>query len=438
MIMPSTTPESDLIHNLKRLMFFRVLFTSLLLGSTIIFQLGQSRSYLETNLVVLYGLTTGIYILSGLYFAIISHIRSLRRQQFFAYVQIGTDTVIVTLIIYVTGSFSSIFSFLYLVVIIYSSILVFRPGTMAMAALCSIQYGLMVDLEYYGLLAPFFTEVGLAAFSYPWSQVLYKILITMVACFAVGFLSSLLSEQERRTKRKLIAMEDRIKRVEKMAAMGEMAAGLAHEIKNPLASLSGSIQLLQEDIRYGPDHEGLMQIILRETERLSDLVNSFLLFARPPTGKNEIVRLDRALTEIISLFEKDHSCSPRVSITRALHPNLWIEMDPAHLRQIIWNLLMNAAEAIEEDGRIAITAHRDRERRVCIAIEDNGCGMSRELMQTIFDPFFTTKSKGTGLGLSIVHSILESYDGTLDVDSDIYQGTTFTLKLKQVAPPKRG
>jgi len=437
MTIPLMKPENDLIHSLKWVMFSRVLFTSLLLGSTIILQLGQGSSYLETNLVVLYGLTVGIFILSGVYLAIIGKVHRPLSQQLFACIQIGVDTIIVTLIIYVTGSFSSIFSFLYLVVIIYSSILVPRPGTMAMAALCSIQYGLMIDLEYYRLLSPSLTEAGLAAFSYPWSQVLYKILITMVACFAVAFLSSLLSEQERQAKRELIAMEDKVKRVEKMAAMGEMAAGLAHEIKNPLASLSGSIQLLREDIPHDPDREGLMQIVLRETERLSNLVSNFLLFARPPTGNNEIVRLDTALAEIVSLFERDSSCSPRISIERSLQPGLWIEMDPAHLRQVTWNLLMNAAEAIDSDGRIEIKAYQVKAGRIRIDIADDGCGMSRELMQTIFDPFFTTKSKGTGLGLSIVHSILESYDGTLDVESDVDRGTTFSLLLKQVEGPSR-
>lgn len=435
MNIPSTRPESDLIHSLKRLMVFRVLFTSLLLGSTIILQLGESASYLETNLVVIYGLTAGIFVLSCIYFAIINRIHRLSRQQLFAYIQISLDTVIVSLIIFVTGSYSSIFSFLYLVVIIYSSILVFRPGTLVIAALCSIQYGLMIDLEYYGVLIPFVSEVSLSAANYPWSHVLYKILIAMVACFAVAFLSSLLSEQERRAKKELTALEDKIKRVEKLAAIGEMAAGLAHEIRNPLASLAGSIQLLGEGIQPDPDHERLMQIVLRETERLSELVTNFLLFARPPAGSNEIMRLDSALAEIVSLFEKDHSCSPRITIEKTYQPNVWIRMDPGHLRQVSWNLLMNAAEAIEDEGRIEVRMYADRDRQVYIEIADDGCGMSRELIQTIFDPFFTTKPRGTGLGLSIVHSILESYNGTLDVHSHVSKGTTFTLKFREAEAP---
>jgi len=422
-------PEAghDLIHNLKLLMGFRVLFSSLLLGSTIILQLSEGATYLERNLVVLYELAAGIFLLSTVYFALINRVRRDSARQVFAYVQLSIDTVTVSLIIFVTGSYSSIFTFLYLIVIVYSSILVFRPGVLAIAALCSIQYGLMIDLEFYGLLDPFSTDVSLSALGYPWSYVLYKVLITMVACFAVAFLSSLLSERERRTKRELAALEDRIKRVEKMAAMGEMAAGLAHEIRNPLASLTGSIQLLREEIEPDPVHSRLMDIVLRETERLSELVTSFLLYARPPAGSNEAIQLDRALSDIVSLFEKDESCAGRIDVGQVYQPDVWIRMDAGHLRQVVWNLLANAADAIEEKGRIDIEMAVDKDQKVYVDITDTGCGMTREMMQSIFDPFFTTKPKGTGLGLSIAFSILEMYGGSMDVSSRVSEGTRFSL-----------
>lgn len=435
MNIPSTGSESSSIHNLKWLMFFRLLFTSLLLGSTIVLQLRESPSPMTRPLVVLYGLTGGIFVLSFLYTAIINRIQRTRHQQIFAYIQTGLDTLIVTLIIYVTGGYSSIFSFLYLLIIIYSAILLFNPGTMIIAALCSIQYGLLIDLEYYGLLKPFTTDLTLSAVHYPWSLVMYKMLITMAACFAVALLCRLLSEQERRAKKELMMMEDRVKRVEKMAAMGEMAAGLAHEIRNPLASLAGSIQLLKEDVQHNPDHKRLMQIVLRETERLNSLVRNFLLFARPSTGNVETVNLHGAVSDIVSLFEKDRSSGNHITITKRLHPDIWVEIDPGHLRQVLWNLLVNAAEAIDAEGTIEVELYREGKGFACIGIADDGCGMSRALMQQIFDPFFTTKSQGTGLGLSIVHSILESYDGILDVESDEGKGTKVCLKLKQVMAP---
>jgi two-component system sensor histidine kinase PilS (NtrC family) len=427
-------PEKDSKDRLKWLMFFRVLFSTLLLGSSIILQLGETPPPIGPPLFLLYGLIAAIFFLSILYALMIKRVK---RDIVFAYVQILIDTFFVTIILFVTGSFSSIFSFLYLVVIIYASILLPIRSTIVIAAVCSIQFGIMVDLEYYGLIYPFGIENGMLASAYPWNHVLYKILITMTACFAVAFLSSFLSEQVRKTRRELRAMEGHIKRVEKMAAIGEMAAGLAHEIKNPLASLTGSIQLFREEIHYDPDHDRLMQIILREADRLSALANNFLLYARPPAAKVEAIELDRVLIDTTELFEKDASNDGRITTTKKIQPNVWINMDPEHLRQILWNLLLNAAEAIESEGVIDIEMHSSKNKDVFIKITDDGCGISEAELKSIFDPFFTTKPSGTGLGLSIVHQILGAYNAWLNVESDVNKGTTFTLKFKQIDPPAR-
>lgn len=424
--------QTDYKNKLKWLLVYRILFSSLLLGSTIILQLGEKTSPFAPSLIVLYGIIITIFFLSFIYGLLQKRIK---RDGPFALLQILVDTTIVSLIIFVTGSFLSVFSFLYLVVLIYSSMLLSRRTTLIIAAVCSIQFGIMVDLEYYGILTPFGMKTSHLAAMFAWNEVLYKVLITMMACFAVAFLSSLLSEQTRKTKKELQAMEDHVKRVEKMAAIGEMAAGLAHEIKNPLASLSGSIQLLKEDIRYDPDHDRLMQIILREADRLSLLVSNFLLYARPPAGKVEPVELDKVLIETTELFEKDGSTDGRISTTSNIESGIWIEMDPVHLRQILWNLLLNAAEAIDGAGKISIEMYGERNKDAWVKIIDDGCGMSRETLKSIFDPFFTTKTSGTGLGLSIVHRILQAYDSRLDVDSEPNTGTSVTLKLKQINPP---
>jgi two-component system sensor histidine kinase PilS (NtrC family) len=427
-------PEKDFKDKLKWLMLFRVLFSTLLLGSSIVLQLGDTPPPIGPPLKFLYGLIATIFFLSIIYALTIDRIK---KHIAFAYAQILIDTLVVTVILFVTGSFSSIFSFLYLVVIIYSSILLSIRGTLVIAALCSIQFGIMVDFEYYGIIYPFVTEGAMLASNHPWNQVLYKILITMTACFAVAFLSSFLSEQVRSTRKELRVMENHVKRVEKMAAVGEMAAGLAHEIKNPLASLTGSIQLLKEDIRHDPDHDRLMQIILREADRLSSLANNFLLYARPPAGKVEAIELERVLIETAELFENDASNDGRITTTKKLQSNIWISMDPVHLRQILWNLLLNASEAIEGEGVIDIEMYELKSKRACIKITDNGCGMSPEELKSIFDPFFTTKPTGTGLGLSIVHRILEAYDFWMNVESEADKGTTLTLHFKQMESPSK-
>jgi len=424
--------ENDLKSKLKWLMFARVLFTTLLLGSTIILQISEDASPLAPGLLVLYGLIAAIFLLSCLYAVMLNRVRQVL---WFAYLQITVDSIIVSLVIFVTGNYSSIFSFLYLVVIIYSSMLIFRNGSMTIALICSFQYALLVVLEYYGLLRPFAMEETLTAVHADWPQILYKILITTIGCFAVAFLSSLLAEQTRMSKEELWAMEDHIKRVEKMAAIGGMAAGLAHEIKNPLASLAGAIQILKDGVNLEADNARLMQIVLREADRLSSLVNSFLLFAKPPAGKVESIALGKALDETVELFEKDGGCCAKISIQKEVFPELYVEMDPSHLSQVLWNLLLNAAEAIDGEGSIDIKIYSIKGRSACIEIADNGCGMSEETISSIFAPFFTTKPNGTGLGLSIVHSILESYNSRLGVKSRVGLGTTVTLNLKRIDPP---
>jgi two-component system sensor histidine kinase PilS (NtrC family) len=428
----SPMPEKDYKTKLKWLMFFRVLFSVLLLGSTVVLQLVETASLMDPSLLVLYGLIITIFLISVFYSLLLKRIK---KEIAFAFIQISLDTFFVTLIIFVTGGFLSVFSFLYLVVIIYSSMLLPMRGTMVIAALCSIQFGCLIELEYFAILNPFGTDGNTLATTYEWNQIIFKLMITMMACFAVAFLSSLLSEQTRKTKKELRTMEGHVKRVEKMAAIGEMAAGLAHEIKNPLASLTGSIQLLKEDMRYDPDHNRLMQIILREADRLSSLASNFLLYARPPAGKVEPIKLDKALLETAELFEKDGSNNGRITTSKKVSPDVWITMDPGHLHQILWNLFLNAAEAIDGQGKIAIEMFSLKNKHACVKITDNGCGISNDTLKSIFDPFFTTKSSGTGLGLSIVHRILDAYDSWLNVESELKKGTTVTLNFKQIDPP---
>lgn len=413
-------------------MFFRILFAALLLCSTIVVQLKDNSFPPDKSFIVLYVLIAIIFLLS-IYYVVI--FRTAKIKPLFPYIQIGTDTLLVTLIIFITGSFTSIFSFLYLVVIIYSSMIIFRKGSMIMAAFCSIQYGILIDLEYYGIIDPYFLKESSSIGSYAWNLVFFKVVITMVACFAVAFLSGLLSEQLRRTKKELSVMKERVERVEKMAYLGEMATGITHEIKNPLASLAGSIQILRKDIPYNPEHDKLMQIVLRETDRLNALVSNFLLFAKPPVGKIERVDLESALAETIKLFEKNQDTSRRISILSDFYPNIWVAMDPVHLRQIMWNIILNAAEAIEGEGLIKVKTYPLKHNYACVEVNDTGSGMTKTLMQSIFNPFFTTKSTGTGLGLSIVHRILESYNSWLDVESEVGKGTRFTWKLNRIDMP---
>ncbi|MFP3980919.1 MAG: two-component system sensor histidine kinase NtrB [Desulfobacterales bacterium] len=420
----------DLHRKIKWLIFFRALFGVVLLGSILVpimrpdMELELTGRALDYLLLI----SLALLVLSFVYIAVLPWIR---RLMLFAYVQVGIDTFLVTLIIFVTGSFSSIFAFMYLVVIVYAAMVIYRSGGMVIATLCAIQYGLLIDLEYYGIIHPLGYEADFLSASYDWPYIIYKLLLIIVACYAVAVLSGFLSEQERSAKRDLWAMEDQMKRMERLAAVGEMAAGLAHEIKNPLASLTGSIQMMQDQLDYDPEQERLMQIVMREADRLSTLVTDFLRFAKPGPGNAEVIRLDDVVSEVVGLFASDPRYQSEIEVKTDLAAGLHVKFDPEHLRQVLWNLLYNAAEALEDRGEIEVKVYPGRKPHACISITDNGPGMDEQTLSSVFDPFFSTKSGGTGLGLSIVQQVVGAHGGLVDIDSTPGRGTTVTIRLRR-------
>jgi two-component system sensor histidine kinase HydH len=418
----------DLYRKLRWLIFFRALFGVVMLGSAFgaATRPGMNLGLAARSLEWLMVLAAALVVLSAVYLLILSRIK---KRILFAYLQIAVDTAAVTVIIFITGGFSSIFAFIYLVVIVYAAMVIYRPGGMVTATLCAIQYGVLIDLEYYQLIHPLGDDAHFLISNYDWPYVIYRLLFTIVAFYAVAFLSGFLSEQEKAAKRDLWAMEAQMKRVERLAAVGEMAAGLAHEIKNPLASLRGSIQMLRDQLPYDPDQERLMQIAVREADRLSTLVTDFLMFARPHKGKAEIIQMERAVSEIVTLFVSDPVYRSRIDIRTELAGALVAQMDRQHFQQVMWNLLHNAAESIDGPGVIEIRLYPCRRHHACIDVIDSGCGISEDMMSRIFDPFFSTKSRGTGLGLSIVQQIINAYGGLVHIESAPDEGTKATLRL---------
>jgi two-component system sensor histidine kinase PilS (NtrC family) len=410
----------------------RFVFALLLMGSTIAYQIGNHLYSLEKSIFMLYGLSGTIIFLSAVYGLLLPIVN--RCQRFFIYLQISIDSLCISLIIFVTGGYASVFSFLYLVVVIYSSVFVFKRGSLLVAILCSAQFAFLLILELNGTIDPFGYGSPPISSELTGIQVFQKCAIMTAACFSVAFLSGYLSDQERQSKAELMAMEAHLDRVQNLAQIGEMAAGLAHEIKNPLASLSGAIQILKSEMQNNDDNMRLMHIVLRETDRLSNLVNNFLTFARPCAGQTKSVNLATALSEIVTLFEKDKSVDGRIKVDMAAMADAFIEIDPLQLRQVIWNLLLNGAESIKDKGHIKIAVQNQKSDRIMVEIADDGCGMEEQTVNAIFNPFFTTKPNGTGLGLSIVYRILDTYDCRMDVKSKPSQGSVFTLHFKQIHP----
>lgn len=233
------------------------------------------------------------------------------------------------------------------------------------------------------------------------------------------------------------AMEETLKRSERLAAVGAMAAGLAHELRNPLAAMTGSIQLLGEARALGDEDRRLMSIVLREADRLNGLVADFLQFARPSPKQLDPLDLREVVATTLTLFRNDPT-RRGVETVAELPQELPVVADAGQLNQVLWNLLANAADASAGEGRVRLRGGRDG-GWVLLEVEDDGPGIPAEDLPHVFEPFYTTKARGTGLGLAIVHSIVEGHGGQVHVRSQEGRGTAFTLWLpaREVARVKQ-
>lgn len=401
----------------------RLIFITLFILSCIIFSSSQNVSAFSQPFVDLYKVCAGVFILSMLYLVCIA--KSLN-STLLAYIQVIIDSITVTLIIYITGSYESVFTFLYLVVIIYTAMLLLKRGSLIVATISAVQYGLLIELEYYRIINPYMGRLFVPDYADA-SHITYKVLGIIAACYAVALLSGILASQLKGARQDLKLAQEHLKRVDRMAMMDELISGIAHEIKNPLASLSGSIQLFKEDTAPGSYEDKLMQIILRETDRLKDIVNDIRLFSKPSTQNAREIQMADAIEETVELFRNDPELNRKIIITARLDRNIIVVIDPAHLNQILWNLLTNAAQSMEGEGEIKISLKRSKNNRVYLTISDSGCGIAPDAVNQVFDPFYTTKPDGTGLGLSIIHRLIDTYNGMIDFDSIPGKGTTFTI-----------
>lgn len=216
---------------------------------------------------------------------------------------------------------------------------------------------------------------------------------------------------------------------QRLAAVGEMAAGIAHEIRNPLASMSGSIQILREDLPLNPEQEQLMDIVLRESDRLNTTIRSFLEYARP--RRFEIARFDlrRVLQDAALLLRNSADVREAHSVEVDVPADpIWFEADEGQLRQIVWNLATNGLRAMPEGGRLVLGG-RIEESGVVLEVRDDGVGIPAADLEAMFQPFHGSFAKGSGLGLAIVHRIVTDYQGTIKVDSTPGRGTAVAVRL---------
>jgi two-component system sensor histidine kinase PilS (NtrC family) len=561
------TPDKELLLRVKTIMVLRIVF---LTGFVILVIAFERNSLQETPIVPLSAVLCAAYFLalaSALFQRIGMNLLSI------AWFQVMGDLCVIGGIIFTTGGVESPLSFLFLFVIVASSVMLPRAACYLTASGASIIYGLLVDLEYFNVIQPiyFFPK---STVSFQGAYLFYTIAINIASFFSVAYLSSILDNRLRLIKdelqnknidfkklqefhrnvvqnmvnglmttdlegrvtavniacesitgyslsesigkhcyqllpmeemsrlftykgdsismpyhmegecarkdgeailislkishllspeadlkknleqqvegyicvfedrTKIHKMEEKMKQSEQLAAVGKFSAGLAHEIRNPLASLSGSIQVLKETLVTDEDQQRLMNIVLKETERVNNIVTDFLSYAQPRKSKTTVIDLTQLLQDIVILMKNSNEYDPSINIQLVAPPDhIIIQSEEAQIKQMIWNLCINGIQAMDKSGNLTMTVRKvegyqhkkfqtDR-RGVVIIVEDQGRGISPEEQESIFDPFFTTREEGVGLGLPTVKQIVERFAGYIGVESELGRGTCFDIFLPQ-------
>ena len=229
-------------------------------------------------------------------------------------------------------------------------------------------------------------------------------------------------------------LEETSRRQDRLAAIGRMAASIAHEIRNPLAAMRGSIQMLRAEMDSDGSHAELMEIILRESDRLNTIITDFLSYARPRTLVQSRVDVGDLLHQTFALLRHSPEINDKQQIEEQLpEEQLVVDADEGQLKQVFWNLARNALQAMPQGGTLRATVEMNSNSRVRISFSDTGRGMSPDQVEHLFEPFSSTTG-GTGLGLSIVYQIVREHGGTINVRSMEGQGTTITVELPTAVP----
>ena len=521
--------DTALFKRLKALIILRAFFVTFLLGTFLVFEIGFYRfPYPRAILYIIIPL----YVLSILYTILLYRVRNLAA---FAYFQLSVDALSAIALILVTGGIESWFTFVMLLTVIASVITMNKRAGFITATLCSILYGLMIDLQFYRIIPVAYD------FSVKEKDFLYNIFSHITSLYLTAYLTGYLSSRLEKTSRRLEEkdsdlrdltyfnrelieglpsgllttdlpgkilifnraaenivgipqsyavgkniieifpfikppmetqrseglitlngdlrtigltisgstdssehrtgyicifqditelknLEAELKHKETLAAIGELSANMAHEIRNPLASLKGSIEMLKEGTLTKDHGEKLMNIALSEMDRLNKIITDFLTYSRPKEPEFFRFDLHTMLDEIIELIKSATMNTENITIKKDFSGENVIVADPQKLRQVFLNLGMNAIESMPGGGEVVIST-RDLKDAVLISVKDSGTGIPRENLKDIFFPFFTTKDKGTGLGLSIAYRIIEKHHGKITVKSVPGQGTTFAVVL---------
>jgi len=535
---------------LRLLIICRLIIITLFLGVAIFLDIKKTGFPVSVStLNFLYFIIAATYFFSLAYILILKIFKQLRIN---IYLQLAIDILLVTMLVYITGSYRSNYSVLYTLVIIYSVIFLDRYGGLIIASAAGSFYSLLLGLEFCQWL-PVLSKIE-PDYSLTAEEVLTRILVHIVSFYVLAFLASFVVEQEKKVrsllmekesefdqldllfrsivesvdtgimtidfegtiktfnraaelitgyslaqvKNRLVAdvfpecivtfalqldkrqsknrmevviegrngrkvhlgcslsplkdkqnreigsilifqdlteirqMEENLEKSKRLALIGEMAAGLAHEMRNPLASITGSIELLRRNLALKDTDDRLMQIILRGKDQLDNFVRDFLLLAKPIPVVREVIDVNETAVDVLENMKLSKDWTNDIKIDCSLAPKVAAFANREQLRQVVQNLVLNAVQAMKEGGVLSLATKLmqvNNKEVVEIKVADTGLGIEEKDLKKVFEPFFTDKEKGTGLGLTIVGRIVDGYGGKIEITSRINQGTVCTVRL---------
>jgi len=415
-------------HILWFIIFRLIILTSL--GITAVGIQFAAPEYI--HLSALYYLILGAYLLSVLYLILYFWNRYLSFQ---AYLQIFFDLLLITILVYISGGLRGSFYFLYIFSIIAASIVLSSRDAYITAALSCIFFGVLVDGMYFGFI-PYFQsgeplEVSLAF-------VLSNILFAWAVFFLVAFLVNYLMGSLRKTSAELESAQKELEVKKNLALAGEISAQLAHEIRNPLAAISGSVQVLRDSLKISGEERKLMNMIVDESDRMSQSIEQFLNLASPKKKTFTRFNLSDAVKETITLLQRGGELDEKVKIKG----NFSSQKVPYYgskdqIKQISWNLIKNAARAMPEGGDLNININNQKKHEVEMVFSDTGSGMKEEERNKLFEPFHSGFEGGLGIGMTVVHRMVEECGGHIEVESELNKGTIVRITLPKMEPPPK-
>ena len=384
-----------------------------------------------------YGTSTLLQLMTPLvYFIVIVYFLSLvyfllfylgKYYKFQLSLQIFFDLVLITFMVYFSGGLRGSFYYLYIFVIIAASIVINRRAAYLTAALSSVFLGILANGLYHKIIpyfGPILPEEMTLAF------VLNQISIAWVIFFLVAFLINYLTGGLKRAQDQLTLAQRELEIKNRLAVAGEFSAQIAHEIRNPLAAISGSIQVLREEIQLTGEQKKLMDIVVDESKRVSNSIDQFLSLAA--SGK-EIFRwidLSKTLQETVVLLQRGGNLNSEIKLEGNYNTaGISYFGNRNQFKQIFWNLIKNGLKAMGDGGILSLDLEKKDGGEVVMRFSDTGLGMQKQEKDRLFEPFFSGFKNGQGIGMAVVHRIVDEYNGKIEVISEPNIGTTINIIL---------